>query len=70
MVRVLILPATVATLLATVSLSAADASNPLAPYAGPSVRGVDTSTLTGKVMCGYQSWFNSEGNGADLGWTH
>ncbi len=31
---------------------------------------VDTSTLTNKVMCGYQGWFNCEGDGADLGWTH
>lgn len=31
---------------------------------------VDRSTLTGKVMCGYQGWFNCEGDGADLGWTH
>jgi hypothetical protein len=31
---------------------------------------VDTSTLTGKVMTGYQGWFNCEGDGADLGWTH
>ncbi len=27
-------------------------------------------TLTGKVMVGYQGWFNCEGDGADLGWTH
>ena len=31
---------------------------------------VDHSTLTGKVMVGYQGWFNCEGDGADLGWTH
>ena len=31
---------------------------------------VDTSTLTGKVMCGYQGWFNCEGDGAEMGWTH
>lgn len=31
---------------------------------------VDTQSLTGKVMCGYQGWFNCEGDGADLGWTH
>ncbi|QDT04431.1 hypothetical protein K227x_28220 [Rubripirellula lacrimiformis] len=31
---------------------------------------VDRSTLTGKVMCGYQGWFNCDGDGADLGWTH
>ncbi|MDA1005057.1 MAG: glycoside hydrolase family 71/99-like protein [Verrucomicrobia bacterium] len=31
---------------------------------------VDPSTLTGKVMCGYQGWFNCEGDGANLGWTH
>jgi hypothetical protein len=45
-------------------------NDPLRPYRGPSVSGVDTSTLTGKVMCGYQGWFNCEGDGADLGWTH
>lgn len=31
---------------------------------------VDASTLTGKIMCGYQGWFNCEGDGAGLGWTH
>ena len=40
------------------------------PYTGPSVKGVDTSTLTGKVMCGYQGWFNVEGDGAERGSVH
>ncbi|MCB9875386.1 MAG: xylosidase/arabinosidase [Planctomycetaceae bacterium] len=31
---------------------------------------VDRNTLTGKVMVGYQGWFNCEGDGAQLGWTH
>jgi hypothetical protein len=39
-------------------------------YDGPTNRGVDTATLTGKVMCGYQGWFNAEGDGAERGWVH
>ena len=31
---------------------------------------VDSSTLTGKVMCGYQGWFNAEGDGAQRGYNH
>ena len=42
----------------------------LKPYTGPSVRGVDTITLSNKVMCGYQGWFNAEGDGAERGWVH
>lgn len=42
----------------------------LEPFQGLSERGVDPSTLTGKVMCGYQGWFNCEGDGAKRGWTH
>jgi hypothetical protein len=42
----------------------------LLPYAGPSVKAVDTSTLSNKVMCGYQGWFNVEGDGAGRGWFH
>lgn len=39
-----------------------------APGAVPAT--VDASTLTGKVMCGYQGWFNCEGDGAERGWVH
>ena len=42
----------------------------LKPYTGASVRGVDTNTLSNKVMCGYQGWFNAEGDGAERGWVH
>jgi hypothetical protein len=42
----------------------------LKPYSGSSARGVDTSTLSNKVMCGYQGWFNAEGDGAERGWVH
>ena len=31
---------------------------------------VDNSTLDRKVMVGYQGWFNCEGDGANLGWSH
>ncbi|MCA9187045.1 MAG: glycoside hydrolase family 71/99-like protein [Pirellulaceae bacterium] len=31
---------------------------------------VDVSTLTGKVMCGYQGWFSCPGDGANRGWYH
>lgn len=40
------------------------------PYDGPIARGVDVTTLAGKVVCGYQGWFNCEGDGAGLGWVH
>lgn len=57
-------------LLLAVRLDSAESFEPLAPYTAPSIHGVDTSTLTGKVMAGYQGWFNCEGDGAGLGWTH
>jgi hypothetical protein len=40
------------------------------PFSGVSHPGVDVSTLTGKVMSGYQGWFTADGDGAARGWTH
>eukprot|EP01031_Cornospumella_fuschlensis_P053095 gene53095-64861_t len=31
---------------------------------------INPSTLTGKVMVGYQGWFNAEGDGAARGYNH
>ena len=73
--RSLVLPAFAALCLSTLGhaanpeLEAAIAST-MTPFAGKSVHGVDASTLTGKVMCGYQGWFNCEGDGANRSWVH
>jgi hypothetical protein len=40
------------------------------PYDGPSTPGVDCSTLTGKVLCGYQGWFTTPGDGSAREWQH
>jgi hypothetical protein len=48
-----------------------DATEPwLRPYAGPTRADVDATTLDGKVLCGYQGWFNTAGDGTNFGFTH
>src|SRR5947209_5440723 len=40
------------------------------PYDGPTAPGVDRSTLTGKVLAGYQGWFTVPGDASGQGWRH
>ena len=39
-------------------------------YAGPTRADIDATTLDGKVLCGYQGWFNTPGDGTDFGFSH
>ncbi|WP_020474716.1 glycoside hydrolase family 71/99-like protein [Zavarzinella formosa] len=43
-----------------------------APESSPekNEKGVDCSTLNGKVLCGYQGWHAAEGDGCGRGWYH
>ncbi len=42
----------------------------LQPYTGPTRNDIDATTLDGKVLCGYQGWFNTPCDGAGFGFTH
>ena len=66
MPRALLILAAAAILLGDVTLHGRDSVR----SQSASVKPVDTSTLTGKVMCGYQGWFAAEGDGAGRGWFH
>ncbi|MBM4071661.1 MAG: hypothetical protein FJ271_22430 [Planctomycetes bacterium] len=38
--------------------------------ARPEPKDIDTRTLRGKVLCGYQGWFRCPGDGTKSGWMH
>jgi hypothetical protein len=40
------------------------------PYAGPATEAQPQEGLQGKILCGYQGWFNTPDDGASLGWKH
>src|SRR5262249_44557631 len=42
----------------------------LQPYRGDWAKGVDLTTMKGKVLCGYQGWFTTPRDGSDKGWSH
>jgi len=42
----------------------------LLPYAGPSRNDIDATTLDGKVLCGYQGWFNTPRDSESFGFSH
>jgi hypothetical protein len=42
----------------------------LLPYNGPSRNDVDATTIKGKVMCGYQGWFSTPGDGVNNHYVH
>lgn len=66
----IIFPAILVSFFVLAPLNAGEETDPLKRYVGGSLKGVDTTTLVGKVMTGYQGWFNCPGDGSGLGWTH
>ncbi len=51
--------------------SVTDSAEPwLQPYTGPTRNDIDATTLDGKVLCGYQGWFNTPGDGTNFRFSH
>ena len=40
------------------------------PYHGSDRGDIDATTIDGKVLCGYQGWFNTPGDGTRFGFSH
>jgi hypothetical protein len=60
---------------AVAQLTRDDVIAAMQPYSGPTAAGASSSivnrtTLTAKIMAGYQGWFTAEGDGANAGWRH
>jgi len=57
--------------LAAAAASVAETNEPwLVPYTGPSRSDIDATTLDGKVLCGYQGWFNTPCDSEPFGFGH
>lgn len=57
--------------LSTAPAQPAAADDPwLHPYTGPTRADINATTLDDKVLCGYQGWFNTPGDGTPFGFTH
>jgi hypothetical protein len=65
---VLLLSATCAS--PAVGESDASAEPYLLPYSGPTRSDIDATTLDGKVLCGYQGWFNTPCDSEKFGFGH
>lgn len=55
-------------LVAAGTVGAAETNPTSKPTGHPAM--VDTTSLRGKVMCGYQGWFGTPNDGGARGWTH
>src|SRR5665213_920962 len=51
-------------------ISGASVEPEAGPYTGPTRSDIDATTLDGKVLCGYQGWFNTPCDSESFGFGH